>query len=105
MNCPAVCLAMKPVGEPYAVVPHVRFDEKGWETEPGYAGMRSRTERFSNNPPDTYRHRAQSLLYHLLNKACGGNGAVSRLPERFPTERAAFRHIARTTRRRVNAQV
>jgi hypothetical protein len=24
---------MKPVGEPYAGNPHVRFDEQGWETE------------------------------------------------------------------------
>jgi hypothetical protein len=24
---------MKPVGEPDAVAPHVRFDERGWETE------------------------------------------------------------------------
>ena len=23
---------MKPAGEPDAVVPHVRFDERGWET-------------------------------------------------------------------------
>jgi hypothetical protein len=29
----AVCLTMKPVGEPYAGNPHVRFDERGWETE------------------------------------------------------------------------
>ena len=28
----AVCLTMKPVGEPYAGNPHVRFDERGWET-------------------------------------------------------------------------
>ena len=28
-----VCLAVKPVGEPDAVAPHVRFDERGWETE------------------------------------------------------------------------
>jgi len=27
-----VCLTMKPVGEPYAGNPHVRFDERGWET-------------------------------------------------------------------------
>ena len=26
---------MKPVGEPYAGDPHVRFDERGRETEPG----------------------------------------------------------------------
>jgi hypothetical protein len=29
----SVCLAVKPVGEPYAGNPHVRFDERGWETE------------------------------------------------------------------------
>ena len=29
----AACLTVKPVGEPYAGNPHVRFDERGWETE------------------------------------------------------------------------
>ena len=28
----AVCLMVKPVGKPDAVAPHVRFDERGWET-------------------------------------------------------------------------
>ena len=28
-----VCLTTKPVGEPDAGNPHVRFDERGWETE------------------------------------------------------------------------
>jgi len=28
----SVCLAVKPVGEPDAVAPHVRFDDWGWET-------------------------------------------------------------------------
>ena len=28
-----VCLEVKPAGKPDAVVPHVRFDERGWETE------------------------------------------------------------------------
>ena len=28
-----VCLAVKPVGEPDALIGHVRFDERGWETE------------------------------------------------------------------------
>src|SRR5258707_14147417 len=28
-----VCLMTKPVGEPDAGNPHVRFDERGWETE------------------------------------------------------------------------
>ena len=27
---------MKPVGEPDAGDPHVRFDERGWETELSY---------------------------------------------------------------------
>src|SRR6266446_3733042 len=29
----SVCLTMKPVGEPDALIGHVRFDERGWETE------------------------------------------------------------------------
>ena len=29
----SVCLAVKPVGEPDALIGHVRFDERGWETE------------------------------------------------------------------------
>ena len=29
---PAVCLKVKPVGKPDAGDPHVRFDERGWET-------------------------------------------------------------------------
>ena len=28
----AVCFRVKPVGKPDAVAPHVRFDERGWET-------------------------------------------------------------------------
>jgi hypothetical protein len=29
----SVCLAVKPVGKPDSGNPHVRFDERGWETE------------------------------------------------------------------------
>jgi hypothetical protein len=29
----SVCLTMKPVGGPDALIGHVRFDERGWETE------------------------------------------------------------------------
>ena len=29
----SVCPAVKPVGEPDALIGHVRFDERGWETE------------------------------------------------------------------------
>ncbi len=32
-DCPVVGLAAKPVGEPDAGKPHVRFDERGGETE------------------------------------------------------------------------
>jgi hypothetical protein len=28
-----VCLSVKPIGEPDALIRHVRFDERGWETE------------------------------------------------------------------------
>jgi hypothetical protein len=28
-----VCLTVNPVGEPDALIGHVRFDERGWETE------------------------------------------------------------------------
>ena len=28
----SVCLTVKPVGKPDAGNPHVRFDERGWET-------------------------------------------------------------------------
>ena len=28
-----VCLSVKPIGEPDALIGHVRFDERGWETE------------------------------------------------------------------------
>jgi hypothetical protein len=33
LSRPAVCLTVKPVGEPDALIGHVRFDERGWETE------------------------------------------------------------------------
>jgi hypothetical protein len=29
----SACLTVKPVGEPDALIGHVRFDERGWETE------------------------------------------------------------------------
>jgi hypothetical protein len=29
----SVCLTVKPVGEPDALIGHVGFDERGWETE------------------------------------------------------------------------
>ena len=47
---------MKPVGEPYAGNPHVRFDERGWETErcrmaQATAPILDSTERAVPEPP------------------------------------------------------
>ena len=44
-----VCLKVNPVGKPDAVVPHVRFDEQGQETETWQAGLRRRYERNVNS--------------------------------------------------------
>ena len=47
-RCPSVSLAVKPVGEPDAGNPHVRFDERGWETgrSPATAPNLDSTEKF-----------------------------------------------------------
>jgi RNA-directed DNA polymerase len=57
----AVCLAMKPVGKPDAGNPHVRFDERGGETEPRRAGLRRRSERTANS------HRQPTATASLLD--------------------------------------
>ena len=44
-----VCLTVKPVGKPDAVAPHVRFDERGWETESWQVGLRRCIERDANS--------------------------------------------------------
>ena len=45
MEFPAVCLEVKSVGKPDAGNPHVRFDERGGETESRQAGLRRCLER------------------------------------------------------------
>ena len=64
MTCPAVGLAMKPVGKPDAGNRHVRFDERGEETEP-WRGLRHRhlAKAAGNSYPHAYRHRASLRLY------------------------------------------
>ncbi len=57
----AVCLAVKPVGEPDAGNPHVRFDERGGETGPRQAGMRRRRESAG------HRHRKPTATAPLLD--------------------------------------
>jgi RNA-directed DNA polymerase len=49
LTAPSCALAVKPAGEPDAVAPHVRFDERGWETE-----------RWPSAPS----YRAHPRLYH-----------------------------------------
>ena len=58
-----VGLAVKPVGEPDAGNPHVRFDERGGETGPRQAGLRRSPRKRRPLPPEAYRHRAPPRLY------------------------------------------
>ncbi len=43
-----MCLTVKPVGEPDAGKPHVRFDEREVETEHGWASEAPADERAGN---------------------------------------------------------
>ena len=43
-----VCRSVKPVGEPDAANPHVRFDEREVETEQGQACLAPANERAGN---------------------------------------------------------
>ncbi len=56
---------VKSIGEPDAVTPHVRFDERGMETE-SWNGLRHRHSDESRRPtatPRSYNHRAIPRLY------------------------------------------
>jgi hypothetical protein len=55
---PAVCLTVKPVGEPDALIGHVRFDERGWETE--RCRMAQATAPILNSTPSAVRGIATS---------------------------------------------
>jgi len=60
-----VCLAVKPVGEPDAGNPHVRFDERGWETgrcrmAPATAPILDSTEAAVRQCPRNGRYRGQN---------------------------------------------
>jgi hypothetical protein len=55
----SVCLTVKPVGEPDALIGHVRFDERGWETErcrmaQATAPILDSTNSISNSDPLIY---------------------------------------------------
>ena len=57
-----MCLAVKPVGEPDAVAPHVRFDERGWET---------------GRWPSAPSYRAHPRLYRRRPGSCAGKGLLT----------------------------
>ena len=44
-----MCIEVKPVGKPDALVAHVRFDEQGRETESWQAGLRRCLEKDANS--------------------------------------------------------
>jgi hypothetical protein len=50
-----VCPTVKPVGEPDALIGHVRFDERGWET---------------GRWPQAPSYRAYPRLYHSGANRC-----------------------------------
>ena len=44
-----VCFKEKSIGMSDLAAPHVRFDERGWETESWQFGLRRRIERYVNS--------------------------------------------------------
>jgi hypothetical protein len=71
----AVCLTVKPVGEPDAGDRHVRFDERGWETE---------------------RRRMAQVTAPILDSteaAVRRNAAILPVSEERPTSRGHHRRV------------
>ena len=62
-NCLSVCWFVKPVGEPYALNVHVRFDERGVETGHGEDRRAPADERAGNGyaSPKLPRHSSTLL--------------------------------------------
>jgi hypothetical protein len=95
MICPDVYLAVKPVGEPYAVAPHVRFDERGWET--GRCRLAQATapildSTFSEVAPVAFSVR---LRFDCVAKLVGGQfGATIESETRMQRIEVALRHSA-----------
>jgi len=70
MKQSVVCWSVKPVGEPDAGNPHVRFDEREVETEHGRRILRHTR---GNPDPEVSRsltHRATSRLYPINDARC-----------------------------------
>ena len=89
-ECTAVCLAVKPVGEPDAGDRHVRFDERGWETErcrhgpsyrahprlyrprpPAMSALRTPAIPITCAPPSTKPINSLGILHGRLHQKAG----------------------------------
>src|SRR5262249_39584621 len=64
----AVCLTVKPVGEPDAGDRHVRFDERGWET--GRCGMAQATAPILDSTEAAVRGGATIRRQSAVKQTC-----------------------------------
>jgi transposase len=98
-----VCLSVKPVGEPDALIGHVRFDERGWETE------RCRMAPSYRAHPRLYRYDAQVRRFMTVP----GVGPITALcfpatiddPTRFKRSRSVGAYVGLTTRRHASGEI
>ena len=68
-----MCLAMKPVGKPDAGNPHVRFDERGGETEPPKAATAPFLDSTRNSVSGRSRREIGGPWSCVLTRLCRGN--------------------------------
>src|SRR5438094_419340 len=93
-----VCLMVKPVGEPDAGDRHVRFDERGWETE--RCRMAQATAPILDSTIcDLWRHLIEGCLRRLSGRvatAARGPGLTLNGPRDARLERRHRPHRSRT---------
>ena len=76
-----VCLTVKPVGEPDALIGHVRFDERGWETE--RCRMAQATAPILDSTIcDLWRHLIEGCLRQLSGRVATAARGPGLDPER-----------------------
>src|SRR4030095_15489710 len=81
MICPDVYLAVKPVGEPYAVPPHVRSDERGGETGRCQMAQATAPTLDSTRPPAGPGHkRRRSVALHGCRIGNADTSSVTCIP-------------------------
>src|SRR6266571_8175427 len=62
-----VCLSVKPIGEPDALIGHLRFDERGWETECCRAAQAT-APILDSTICDLWRHLIEGCLRRLSGR-------------------------------------